>query len=362
MNIKIVTGDDWALAGNIVKQLDELKNYKVEFVTVTSEKSDSISKKFKLIFLFGFLGTLKMFLTTLSMKWRFKYGKLKHIKLTKITKENVDQGHLGLPADSVFLINYPWKINCELYGTIFNCHPSELPKFRGLMPVCHSLIESLKEGSITTGASIHIIDSNFDCGELIWTQARQHKYNASLYDIYMDTYKEFVTGIVETVTTNKNAGVNLERTAYYKAMTWREVINLKFHMLKRNSFVRFMLNGAIMGLFSWALQYFFFIILNDYAFYFKYKLATSVWLSFCIVLFINYFSQRKLVFKRSGNFFSFLTATLIAILLVGILAEFVLTHLVNAGFENLSFLAYPIAALTIAPLTFLAKRNFVFRG
>ncbi len=96
--------------------------------------------------------------------------------------------------DYVFLINYPYRIKLDEFPrSLFNCHPSLLPKYKGLMPIKRMFED--KEFS-ALGASIHLVDAEIDAGEVIWT----HKIKAnSIYQAYFLCYSSFSSGIMEIV-------------------------------------------------------------------------------------------------------------------------------------------------------------------
>lgn len=96
--------------------------------------------------------------------------------------------------ENVFLINYPYKINLQKFPrSLFNCHPSLLPKYKGLMPIKRMFDD--KDFS-AMGASIHLLEAEIDAGEVIWT----HKIKAnSIYQAYFLSYSSFSSGIMEIV-------------------------------------------------------------------------------------------------------------------------------------------------------------------
>ena len=96
--------------------------------------------------------------------------------------------------DYVFLINYPYRIKlADFPCSLFNCHPSLLPRYKGLMPITRMFDD--KDFS-AMGASIHLLEAEIDTGEVIWTQ----KIRAdSIYQAYCLSYTSFSFGIMEIV-------------------------------------------------------------------------------------------------------------------------------------------------------------------
>jgi len=134
---------------------------------------------------------------------------------------------------------------------------------------------------------------------------------------------------------------------------------MRFDPLVLTKLVKYYLNGVLFGLVSWALQFFFYktmiSLFPDSA------LILSIYLSFFVVLVLNYFSQRLLVFRSPGKKLNFGVVSFLAIIAVSIVSE-MLHHLFeNFNFGAVDYFYYPMAALFVSPFIFLIKLKFVFK-
>ena len=159
MKISIVTSGDYIYAGNVFLHAKSM-GHSVSFVDVSGPQSDILLKKFKLVVLFGFFKSLLLFFSSIHTKKIIK----KSGNLQTIKKINVESILLNGDFDLIILVNYAWLFPTDSSVKILNCHPSLLPKYRGLMPISHMLNKALinKLTYIETGVTIHQIDDNFD--------------------------------------------------------------------------------------------------------------------------------------------------------------------------------------------------------
>ena len=123
----------------------------------------------------------------------------------------------------------------------------------------------------------------------------------------------------------------------------------------------FFINGGVIGCVSWILQSLMLLILNYLDVFPKFNVAISVWFAFFIILFVNFFSMKKFVFKKNGSPYRFLMATTFMIFVVGIFTEYASSMMIKMGYEEYSYIAYPISALLLSPISYIIKKNLVFR-
>lgn len=73
-----------------------------------------------------------------------------------------------LNADLAVVCSYNKKFSPALLSSVkggfVNVHPSLLPKYRGANPYSHVILNDEKE----TGVTLHLMDENFDTGNIIW--------------------------------------------------------------------------------------------------------------------------------------------------------------------------------------------------
>jgi hypothetical protein len=358
LRILIITSNDWALAGGICLQLVERLTAPIVFVDVKDvPKFDD--KKCKLVFLFGLLGTVKLLL----LSWRNKF-KLRHlakkgkVEIIHCKRLEIDNGKIIFQSDRCVLINYPWLFDADLYKGTLNCHPSPLPSFSGLMPICHSVHETLSEGVVKTGATVHEINEEIYCGVVRWQEIVLHANHSSMYSIYRNTYRVFSDGIINSL--EDGGGRILEKGQYYKAMNWPTVFRMKRSLLLNKPFVKFLLSGGLVGALSWVLQLIIYYFLEMFSITEGYTVAISVWLTFSVIIFVNYFMIKRYVFQRPGNWWRFFAATTFMIWLVGLLAQMVPDLISTFELTLNAAFYYPLSALTLAPISYVIKKHMVF--
>ena len=356
MNVAIVTSGDYIYAGNVFLYARS-KGYNVSFVDVSSSQKNLFFKKLKLLILFGFFRSLSLLF--LSFRNKKKIKKFRNFQI--IRKVNVESELLDGNFDLVILINYAWLFPAHSKVKVINCHPSLLPKYRGLMPISHVVNESLlrKLPYVETGVTIHQIDDNFDMGTLICQKKIELPSDTPLYEFYKRTYG-LISDCLELVIKQPVGTEKLTRGKYYSSMNFFDVVLFKVRLLKQNNFIKFMINGCFIGLTSWCLQILFYSILLSIAPNLANKIMISVYAAFIISALISFHSLKKYVFKVEGSIYKFYIATTLMICLVGLLSE-ILFFLVNPISPFLStYCAYPISALIISPLSFYLKKRLVF--
>ena len=86
-------------------------------------------------------------------------------------------------------------------------------------------------------------------------------------------------------------------------------------MLKQ--YTHFVINGVLIALLAWVLQYGLFVALgNDSSFF--YSLTTAI--ATIVTTIINFFIQRKFIFKNSGRFHRYIVADLNNLVIITLLA------------------------------------------
>ena len=230
MNVAIVTSGDYIYAGNVFLYAKS-KGYNVSFVDVSGSQKDLFFKKFKLIILFGFFRSLSLlFLSCRIKKTIKKSGNLQTIK-----KPNVESELLDGNFDLVILVNYAWLFPTDSKVKVINCHPSLLPKYRGLMPISHAVNESLirKLAYVETGITIHQIDDNFDMGRLICQKKIELPSDTPLSEFYKRTYG-LISDCLELMIKHPEGIGKLDRGKYYSSMSLLDVVRFKVRLLSQN--------------------------------------------------------------------------------------------------------------------------------
>lgn len=360
MRCVFLTSGDYALAGSVFLDLIKRVDHEFTFIDVYEETKSLDLKPLKIFFLFGILGTLRFLYRFFSNRQTIKGSRtFTYFKINKSDLYNFLEKH---EFDQIILNNFAWKFDSIRFPNTINCHPSLLPDFKGLMPICHNIQTNIKENKeFKTGATIHIIDENFDQGQLVWQTALDHASSRNLYDIYKHTYLSFSEGLSEFLNTRSPKTEKMpEGGAYFKSMGWKQVLNFKGQLLKHDQFLRFLINGGVIGIISWALQTIFYLLLKSVFEQPEYLMLTSVWSAFFVVLLINFASLERFVFQKKGFFWRFCCITTSMIFCVGVLSEiyFNLINMWSATYAT--YFSYPVAAITIAPLSFLIKKYFIF--
>lgn len=183
--IYILTGDDEWLTGVLIKKLQY--RYNVFLVKVNQSRFDII-KKIKLSILVGLLDLTKIL---------FNHYKIKKFKILKIDKKNLDSFIKKINKNKIFLVNYPYKINHKLKN-IYNCHPSLLPNYKGVLPIIKQFFDLfVKKKKTAFGITIHKLNKNYDDGQIIWNKSinLDLKSGINIKNVYELIYSNFFYGI-----------------------------------------------------------------------------------------------------------------------------------------------------------------------
>lgn len=122
----------------------------------------------------------------------------------------------------------------------------------------------------------------------------------------------------------------------------------------------FFINGILVTLLTWALQYFIFIQFADRDSW-GYALSTAI--AFIVVLIINFLIQRSLIFKQQGLFRKYLLTDLFILLLVTILApvcRLLLSAVITPEIGDKG--GFLMAGLIASVPSFIIKKMWVFDG
>ena len=216
--IYLITGYDEWLTHLIIEKLSP--TYSVVLIKIKSN-SFYLIRNLKLVFLFGFIDFIRILLIQLNKK---KY------KILNIEKNNLHNFLRKIKNDKIFLVNLPFKIS-ENFKNIYNCHPSLLPNYRGLLPIVRNLFDIfVNNKKILTGVTIHKINKKFDSGKIIWNKLinLSLKRKTTFKSIYEDFYLSFSEGI-DKVNSFKN--VKYKKIIKYKVqkknISFYEIFKLK---------------------------------------------------------------------------------------------------------------------------------------
>ena len=125
-------------------------------------------------------------------------------------------------------------------------------------------------------------------------------------------------------------------------------------------FVRYILNGGFIGFFSWFLQGSIFFFLGTQNLDYTVALRASIIIAFTFALVVNYWSQIHFVFRQKGKFKLFVILNVVSILIISELSVALTTIQSTITFIDLRYYAYPIVAVTTAPIVFYIKKHCIF--
>ena len=269
-------------------------------------------------------------------------------------------------SGKLFLINYPKKIIARNELSIYNCHPGKIPNFRGLMPIPRAMLKSDKKSFVCV-STIHLINDQFDMGHIVSEKEIFFGINNSIYQVYVRVYHRFVLQIEEIMSLQHHCVPKILASSgvYRSTISWREILSLKTQEFKESRFMRFIINGGVIGLISWILQIIFYNLLLslggfdeeiDSIFY-----AISVMLTFSLVVLLNFFTQKRFVFfAKKGAIWVFVASSFFVVGVVTILSYLLHSIFDSSELRAFASYAYPIAAITTAPLAYHIKKRFVF--
>lgn len=356
MKIAIVTSGDYVYAGNIFIDAKS-KGHNISFIDVLGSPKNLIFKKFKLIFLFGIFDSLSFLISSYRNK---KYIK-KSSNVRIIHKHDIGSVLLRGDFDLIILINYAFRFPLDEKINIVNCHPSLLPKFQGLMSISHNVNDALLNNlnNVKTGITVHQIDNNFDIGKLIIQKSIELPSDTKLFYFYKKTYA-LISECLDEVIRSPAGKESLDGGSYFSSMSFWDVLKFKLRLLKQNKFFKFIINGGLIGLVSWFLQLCIYTLLESYLSYLDNKMLISVYAAFVVSVIISFHSLKKFVFKSRGYIYRFFIVTTLIVSIVGFLTELIFALFFSASPFFSIYFSYPLAALLVAPLSFLSQKHMVF--
>ena len=125
-------------------------------------------------------------------------------------------------------------------------------------------------------------------------------------------------------------------------------------------FFRYVVNGGCIGVFSWFLQGSIFFLLASQNFDSAFALRASISIAFVAALIGNYWSQIHFVFKKKGTFKVFAILNVMSILIISELSVAITKFQNIVAFIDLNYYAYPVVAITTAPIIFYIKNQYIF--
>ena len=124
-------------------------------------------------------------------------------------------------------------------------------------------------------------------------------------------------------------------------------------------YLKFFINGGLIGLISIALQALIFFAIGGYS-NFLYGVASA--LTYAPLILINFYIQRRWIFKKEGVFIRFIVTNIFIMFLVSLLAPLLRFYLEPlSGVEWANRLSFAVAAILISPPSFFLQRTFVFK-
>jgi hypothetical protein len=373
--IYIVTSDDFGFAGWVAIRLLQ-SGFDVTIVN-KKQRSSSFKKKFALSLAFGFNVIIYIFRDILARIIARKIV-IKIHSVSELYDLYTNETEYAL----FLMINFDSIIkNKELFlrSNFLNFHPSLLPNFKGLGPIFWCFFECMKFGYRPFGWTVHQIDSGVDEGLYIANAIVDIDLKKSLWQAYISVYmdpnlihyiKIYCSNLSKLlsstnlnnyikVNTNTNTNTNTSNVLLYGAPKLCDSID--FILLKYNQFyhyIKFFVNGGIIGFLSWVLQLIFLNIFKSFFESFTLAHSFSIYTSFVVTLIINFFAQRIFVFNKNGNFFLFFIIGILAITVVNLLSLIIIYLF---PIENLTLFAYPLSAVILSPFVFIIKSKIVFR-
>jgi len=126
-------------------------------------------------------------------------------------------------------------------------------------------------------------------------------------------------------------------------------------------FTLFMMNGGVLGLLTYLIQNFLNQFLTNFA---EYRNFISSFIVIIPFVFLNFFIQRKIIFRVSGRFFRFVCANFFVLFMISLLTEISFRiYPVEIIFNDFPYhLNFIFVALVMMPVSFILKRNYVFTG
>ncbi|SMC49426.1 GtrA family protein [Rhizobium sp. RU36D] len=123
-------------------------------------------------------------------------------------------------------------------------------------------------------------------------------------------------------------------------------------------YIKFFINGGILGLLAWGIQLWLFTILDGDSGY-VYAIASAV--TYLPLIVINFIIQKKLIFKRQGIFWRFVVSNLSIMIFVSLLSPVCRDVLdVIIGPDWGKYGGFALAALIGSIPSFLIKKFWAF--
>ena len=122
----------------------------------------------------------------------------------------------------------------------------------------------------------------------------------------------------------------------------------------------FLINGGVLGVVAWALQLGLFHLMGGED---SFDYAVAATLAYPPLVVTNFLIQQKLIFAQPGRFLRFVLVNLVVTALVSIAspgARLVVQVFLEEPWGSRT--GFMIAALAIAPLSFLMQKLLVFRS
>jgi hypothetical protein len=124
-------------------------------------------------------------------------------------------------------------------------------------------------------------------------------------------------------------------------------------------FVKFFLNGLVLGFFAILLQSFFYRALGESS-NFMYMLSSVF--TYSVLICFNFFIQKKIIFNRDGFFYKFVFSNLVVMCftsLISPLFKIFFSYIFNPIWGD--YLGFPVAAIVISLISFCVNYYFVFK-
>ncbi len=353
-----ITCGDYFFAGSNAIKLRE-RGYRIDIVD-KEQKRSTIKNKIALALAMNF-GAIAYGVLNFIYKFRIR----KH--LVTIASEAEIINKYNNEKDTVFILfNYDSKIQSQTLlnkKNFLNFHPSLLPMNKGLGPIFWEYYRACVDPNYFPlyGWSLHTLNDEFDGGSICY-QAQVNPNKNTLWDAYKSVYinDEFIA-VIERHCARKPIQKTMKKYPHSrnKAPNLKDALFLlSIQKDTIGQFLRFFINGGVMGLLSWALQLIIFNTLMKLHIPATHAIYLSILTSFLFILLVNFVSQKNFVFKQNGNFFKFAFISFLAISAVSLVASALMVYLQEKVI--LHWLIYPFSALALSPIVFLLKKRCVF--
>ncbi len=125
------------------------------------------------------------------------------------------------------------------------------------------------------------------------------------------------------------------------------------------TYTKYLVNGFIITLLAWVLQYSLFYLIGDnHSMY--YSVASA--LAMIITTTVNYYIQKKLIFKAEGLVAKFVVVEFLNVISVSVAVVYVRDLLLSCKLNHalIDLISFPFVALVISVPVFILKRFWVF--